>query len=77
MIAIKRLESVLPTYFSPTCCSLSGGLNATWSYVHERDGSLMLFHYYGQATDFVLEHGIDPHSDWVEYEEVSNGNATR
>ena len=67
MIAIKRLESVLPT---------SGGLNATWSYVHERDGSLMLFPDDEQAMEFVLEHGIDPHSDWIEYEEVSNGDAT-
>jgi len=67
MIAVKRLESVLPT---------SGGLNATWSYVHERDGSLMLFRDYGQATEFVLEHGIDPDSDWVEYEEVQDGTAT-
>ena len=67
MIAIKRLESVLPA---------SGGLNATWSYVHERDGSLMLFPDDEQAMEFVLEHGIDPHSDWVEYEEVQDGTAT-
>ena len=52
MIAIKRLESVLPT---------SGGLNATWSYVHERDGSLMLFPDDEQAMEFVLEHGTDTH----------------
>ena len=46
------------------------------SYFYNRDGSLMMFPDGEQAMEFLKEHEIDPHSDWIEYEEVQDETAT-